>query len=99
MPSIGRANSGKSSLLNALLGREKEKLVKTSSKAVRFFEIEPKLLTDLLQGKTRELNFFQVGKDDEGKPRLILVDAPGYGARGRPEWGELFDRYLNERKE
>jgi len=27
------------------------------------------------------------------------VDAPGYGARGRPEWGLLFDHYLRTRNE
>jgi len=31
--------------------------------------------------------------------KLILVDAPGYGARGRAEWGELFRKYLDTRKE
>ena len=30
---------------------------------------------------------------------MVLVDAPGYGARGRPEWGSLFDHYLATRKE
>ena len=28
-----------------------------------------------------------------------MVDAPGYGGRGRPEWGELFDHYVDNRKE
>lgn len=31
--------------------------------------------------------------------KLVLVDAPGYGARGKREWGELFDGYLETRKE
>jgi hypothetical protein len=48
------------------------------------------------QGRTRALNFFRVGAPP-GK--LVVVDAPGYGARGRPEWGELFDKYLETRKE
>ncbi|KAF9060478.1 hypothetical protein BDP27DRAFT_1430046 [Rhodocollybia butyracea] len=74
----GRANSGKSSLLNAVLGRKN--LVETSSKA----------------GKTRRLDFFRVGSNS-GK--FILVDSPGYGQRGRPEWGKLFDSYLRSRKE
>ncbi|KAJ3993561.1 hypothetical protein F5050DRAFT_1577375 [Lentinula boryana] len=74
----GRANSGKSSLFNAVLGRKD--LIKTSSKA----------------GKTRRLDFFRVG-DAPGK--LILVDSPGYGDRGRPEWGLLFDSYVQKRKE
>ncbi|KAF8884816.1 hypothetical protein BD779DRAFT_1471894 [Infundibulicybe gibba] len=69
----GRANSGKSTLFNAVLGRKA--LLHTSKKA----------------GRTRELNFFRVGPEP-GK--LILVDAPGYGARGRPEWGAMFDRYI-----
>ncbi|PFH53219.1 hypothetical protein AMATHDRAFT_137681 [Amanita thiersii Skay4041] len=74
----GRANCGKSSLLNAVLGRRS--LLNTSKKA----------------GRTRELNFFRVGVEP-GK--LIVVDAPGYGGRGRPEWGELFNHYVETRKE
>ncbi|KAH6888961.1 P-loop containing nucleoside triphosphate hydrolase protein [Coprinopsis sp. MPI-PUGE-AT-0042] len=74
----GRANAGKSTLFNAVLG--KKALLHTSSKA----------------GRTRELNFYRVG-EEPGK--LILVDAPGYGARGRVEWGQLFDGYLDTRKE
>ncbi|KAF6753125.1 hypothetical protein DFP72DRAFT_903392 [Ephemerocybe angulata] len=56
----GRANAGKSTLFNAVLGRKT--LLHTSSKA----------------GRTRELNFYRVGAEP-GK--LVLVDAPGYGAR------------------
>lgn len=29
----------------------------------------------------------------------MIVDAPGYGARGRPEWGRLFEYYIRNRKE
>ncbi|KAG6906923.1 hypothetical protein DXG01_011349 [Tephrocybe rancida] len=53
-------------------------------------------LHGLPEGRTRELNFFRVGPDP-GK--LILVDAPGYGARGKAEWGILFDKYLETRRE
>ncbi|KAK2465473.1 hypothetical protein APHAL10511_002365 [Amanita phalloides] len=74
----GRANCGKSSLFNAVLGRRS--LLVASKKA----------------GRTRTLNFFQVGTEPG---HLVLVDAPGYGARGRPEWGELFDTYLESRRE
>ncbi|KAI0063973.1 P-loop containing nucleoside triphosphate hydrolase protein [Artomyces pyxidatus] len=74
----GRANAGKSTLLNAIVGRRD--LMLSSSKP----------------GRTKSLNFFRVGPDP-GK--LILVDAPGYGSRGRPEWGQLFTHYLQTRKE
>jgi GTP-binding protein len=42
------------------------------------------------------LNFYRVGAEP-GK--LVLVDAPGYGARGRPEWGEVFDHYVGTREQ
>lgn len=48
-----------------------------------------------LKGRTRELNFYSVG--DPGK--LILVDSPGYGTRGKVEWGELFDEYIETREQ
>ena len=51
----GRSNVGKSSLLNALVGRKA--LARTSN----------------TPGRTRELNFFQLGD------ALRLVDLPGYG--------------------
>ncbi|KIY44989.1 P-loop containing nucleoside triphosphate hydrolase protein [Fistulina hepatica ATCC 64428] len=76
--SKGRANCGKSSLFNAVLGRND--LLHTSKRA----------------GHTRQLNFYRVGREP-GK--LVLVDAPGYGARGRPEWGELFNYYISTRKQ
>ncbi|KAH9479766.1 putative GTP-binding protein EngB [Psilocybe cubensis] len=74
----GRANVGKSTLLNCILGRKS--LVNTSKKA----------------GHTKALNLFRVGAEP-GK--LILVDAPGYGTRGRVEWGELFKHYIQNRPE
>ncbi|CAE6394341.1 unnamed protein product [Rhizoctonia solani] len=74
---IGRANAGKSSLLNSVMGRTS--LVMTSSKP----------------GRTQALNFFQVGNI---AGELTLVDAPGYGQRGRPEWGRVFEYYLETRK-
>ncbi|KAI0321573.1 P-loop containing nucleoside triphosphate hydrolase protein [Amylostereum chailletii] len=74
----GRANSGKSTLLNAVVGRR------------------DLMLSSKQPGRTKTLNFFRVGHEP-GK--LIVVDAPGYGARGRPEWGDLFDHYLKTRSE
>ncbi|KAJ7114083.1 P-loop containing nucleoside triphosphate hydrolase protein [Mycena epipterygia] len=74
----GRANCGKSTLFNAVLGRKD--LLRTSKKA----------------GCTRTLNFYRVG---EQPGTVVLVDAPGYGARGRPEWGELFNKYIESRKQ
>ena len=93
----GRANVGKSSLLNAILGRKD--LLRTSKKPVwTLFEtlVSPVPLNLVTQGHTKTLNFYQVGK---APGKAILVDAPGYGARGRPEWGTLFDHYIDNRKE
>jgi len=42
------------------------------------------------------LNFFRIGVPPGN---LVLVDAPGYGARGRREWGALFDAYVEKRDE
>ncbi|KAJ7173452.1 P-loop containing nucleoside triphosphate hydrolase protein [Mycena filopes] len=47
-------------------------------------------------GCTRTLNFYRVG---EHPGSVVLVDAPGYGARGRPEWGDLFSTYIATRKQ
>ena len=48
-----------------------------------------------LKGRTRALDFYSIG--DPGK--LVLVDAPGYGARGKVQWGELFDEYIETREQ
>lgn len=94
----GRANVGKSSLLNAILGRRD--LLRTSKKPVcihsRDFRVCSAYSDPSAQGHTKTLNFYQVGK---APGKAVLVDAPGYGGRGRPEWGELFDHYVDNRKE
>ncbi|KIJ55487.1 hypothetical protein M422DRAFT_24061, partial [Sphaerobolus stellatus SS14] len=75
----GRANVGKSTLINKICGRE---LAVTSKTA----------------GRTQALNFFGV-RDEVPPLHIVLVDAPGYGSRGRAEWGQLFDHYIQNRKE
>lgn len=52
--------------------------------------------TSTKAGRTRQLNFYRVGLPPDN---LVLVDAPGYGARGRQEWGDLFDSYVRHRQE
>ncbi len=74
----GRSNVGKSSLINALTGRQK--LAATS----------------VTPGRTRQLNFFNLGE------RLMLVDLPGYGYAAAPkamvaQWTRLIEAYLSGR--
>lgn len=83
---VGRSNVGKSSLLNALLGTQKSRLVRTSPRP----------------GYTRALHGFDVAGrvipgDGNARGRLCLVDTPGYGYKSRAEWGELIMEYLTTR--
>ncbi|KAL8953912.1 MAG: hypothetical protein Q9222_000286 [Ikaeria aurantiellina] len=52
-------------------------------------------------GRTKSMNFFAVGGEDEqGNPgRLAVLDMPGYGHKSRAEWGEEIMKYLVGRKQ
>ncbi|KAI4095934.1 MAG: hypothetical protein LQ344_001315 [Seirophora lacunosa] len=52
-------------------------------------------------GRTRTMNFFAVGgEDEEGNPgRLTVLDMPGYGHKSRAEWGEEIMKYLVGRRQ
>jgi len=60
----------------------KKKLVRSSSKP----------------GRTKTLNFFAPGSSGKADPQIYLVDGPGYGLRGRPEWGQTFMDYVSQRR-
>jgi len=53
------------------------------------------MMTSKIAGRTRGLNFYSVGKPG----KLLLVDAPGYGTRGKAHWGELFYEYIENREQ
>ncbi|KAH0018135.1 hypothetical protein KCU78_g7285, partial [Aureobasidium melanogenum] len=91
---VGRSNVGKSSLLNAVFGRPKEKIARVSSKA----------------GHTKTLNAFGVGgsqRDTAAKEplkqlmsgALVVVDTPGYGYHSRQEWGPEINKFFEKRKQ
>jgi GTP-binding protein len=81
---VGRSNVGKSTLINALLGRLSKKVAFVSSKP----------------GKTRSANFFKIFAPSEAEDDIFcLVDMPGYGyaARGKDErtsWWRLVNAYF-----
>lgn len=92
----GRANSGKSSLINALCGvNPKDGSAPVSSKP----------------GWTKSIGFYELSEWASEEPIMILVDLPGYGPtvsagaahggvrQGRQNWGRLTKQYLTEREE
>jgi len=50
-------------------------------------------------GRTRLMNAFAVGPEDDLQKRLVVLDMPGYGKGGRSEWGVQIMKYLEKRKE
>ncbi|KAE8451526.1 hypothetical protein EG329_003599 [Mollisiaceae sp. DMI_Dod_QoI] len=50
-------------------------------------------------GRTRLMNAFAVGPEDDVQKRLVVLDMPGYGKGGRAEWGVQIMKYLEKRKE
>lgn len=91
---LGRSNSGKSTLIGAILGRGS--LVRTSKKAVSVPFRFPISMLIFLKGNTRGLDFYRVGPEPGN---IVLVDTPGYGAIGKSEWGAQFDHYLETREQ
>lgn len=54
-------------------------------------------------GRTQELNFFEVGRTEDGPPQFRLVDMPGYGFAKAPpkvveKWKRLVRDYLRGRQ-
>ena len=84
---LGRSNSGKSTLLNALFGKE---MCFTSSKPGR---------TATMNGFQLGGGNNAGRGNTEGMPRLVVLDMPGYGHGSRPEWGTEITKYLSGRKQ
>lgn len=92
---FGRSNVGKSSVLNALFGRPKEKPAHVSKQP----------------GRTRTMNGFGIGsppipKDQGGEKwkaylpgGLVVVDMPGYGHGSLGQWGVEIQKFITNRKQ
>jgi GTP-binding protein len=81
----GRSNVGKSSLINRLLGRHRQKIARVSGSP----------------GKTREINFYRVRAELSGGRTFpfLVVDLPGYGYARAPQsvrarWRPLIEGFL-----
>lgn len=87
---VGRSNVGKSSLLNALLQRNRKRKGGTERKQLA--------KTSQTPGRTRAINFFRIDR------RFYFVDLPGYGyAKAshveQERWKRLAEAYLVEREQ
>lgn len=85
-------------MFNAVVGR-KNLLLTSKLKVVSLFKLRRLgrqiiLFSQGVYTSIEILSFYRV----DGNPGF-LVDAPGYGARGMAEWGELFDEYIEKHKQ
>ncbi|HWV56193.1 MAG TPA: ribosome biogenesis GTP-binding protein YihA/YsxC [Longimicrobiales bacterium] len=80
----GRSNVGKSSLINTVLGRTRNRVARVS----------------VTPGRTQEINFFRVvARGRKQEHQFHLVDLPGYGyarvpAAMRERWAPLIEWFL-----
>lgn len=95
---VGRSNVGKSSLLNAIVGADKNTLLSRTSATPGF---------------TKTMNFYGIGpnngitlkKDGQGRGKivgysgLVLVDMPGYGEGSIASWGVEIMKYIQSRNQ
>ena len=87
---LGRSNVGKSTLINALLGSDLNRVSATPG------------MTEVmaawgLAAKQRDGGALK-GWDGDTSPKVTLVDMPGYGFGSRSEWGTQIVSYLNARR-
>lgn len=89
---LGASNAGKSSFLNALMG--KEDAARVSQKPGRTITMNayglgppPKIARELVRKG-----------DAPPKHSLVLMDTPGYGFRSQSEWGDTVIKYLERRQ-